>query len=139
MFPNTCQSSTSILSGARNQPLCDLVLATRKLIEVKKAVQNFTMRSLNFTGGLIPHLIDQRAESTPNAIFAEYPISTLSYAEGYRRITYTDLANAVDAAAHWLVSTLDRSQEFETLAYIGPNDLRYPALIVGAVKAGYKV
>ena len=30
-------------------------------------------------------------------------------------------------------------QTFETLAYIGPNDLRYNVLILGAVKAGYKV
>jgi hypothetical protein len=27
----------------------------------------------------------------------------------------------------------------EILAYLGPNDLRYPALVLGAVKAGYCV
>ena len=95
--------------------------------------------SFEFTGDLIPHLVDKRARLTPDAIYAEYPVSTVSYDKGYRQITYGDFANAVNGAARWLIDTLGPGQSFETLAYIGPNDLRYPALILGAVKAGYKV
>ena len=58
---------------------------------------------------------------------------------GYRKISYRDLANAVNGAARWLQRMLGPGQDFETLAYMGPNELRSPALILGAVKAGYKV
>ncbi len=95
--------------------------------------------NLQFTGDTVPNLVDKRARLTPDAIYAEYPISALTYDEGYRKINYRDFANAVNGAAGWLQSTLGSSQDFETLAYMGPNDLRYPALILGAVKAGYKV
>ena len=94
---------------------------------------------LQFIGDLVPNLVDKRARLTPNSIYSEYPISPLSYDEGYRTITYGDFANAVNGAARWLQTTLGPGQDFETLAYMGPNDLRYPALILGAVKAGYKV
>ncbi|KAF6228467.1 hypothetical protein HO133_008197 [Letharia lupina] len=95
--------------------------------------------SLQFTGDLLPHLVDKRASLTPDTIYSEYPVSTLTYDEGYRKITYKDFANAINAAAAWLVDTLGPGKDFETLAYIGPNDIRYPALILGAVKAGYKL
>lgn len=93
----------------------------------------------HFTGDLVPNLVDKRARLTPDAVHSEYPISALTYDEGYRRITYRDFANAVNGAARWLQTTLGPGRHFETLAYMGPNDLRYPALILGAVKAGYKV
>lgn len=95
--------------------------------------------SLEFTGDLVPHLVDKRAASTPDAVYSEYPASAVTYNEGYRNITYREFANTVNGAANWLVDTLGPGKEFETLAYIGPNDIRYPALILGAVKAGYKV
>ncbi|KAK3174025.1 putative NRPS-like protein biosynthetic cluster [Lepraria neglecta] len=95
--------------------------------------------SLHFTGDLLPHLVDKRAALTPNIIYSEYPVSTSTYEEGYRKITYKDFANAVNGAAAWLVDTLGPGKDFETLAYMGPNDIRYPALILGAVKAGYKL
>ena len=92
-----------------------------------------------FIGDLVPNLVDERARLTPDALYAEYPVSSLTYEEGYRKITYRDFANAVNGAARWLVDTLGLGEDFETLAYIGPNDLRYLAFILGAVKAGYKV
>ena len=91
------------------------------------------------TGDLVPNIVDQRAKYEPDMLYAEYPVSTLSYEEGYRRITYRDLANVINGIAWWLQDTLGPGQNFEALAYIGPNDLRYPALILGAAKAGYTV
>lgn len=88
---------------------------------------------------LTPNIVDNLAKATPHALYAEYPRSTLSYEEGYRRITYGDLANAVNGVAWWLHESLGAREESEALAYIGPNDLRYPALILGAAKAGYAV
>lgn len=95
--------------------------------------------STRFTGDLVPNLVDKRADLAPDTIYAEYPVSTLTYDEGYRQITYKDFANAINGAARWIVDTFGHGKNFETLAYLGPNDVRYPALILGAVKAGYKV
>ena len=88
---------------------------------------------------VVPDIVDHRAMTGPNTLYAEYPVSTISYTDGYRRITYGDFANAVNGCAWWLHDTLGPGKDFEALAYIGPNDLRYPALILGAVKAGYMV
>lgn len=88
---------------------------------------------------LIPNLVDKRAALTPHNVYAEYPNSPLTYDLGYRSFRFTDLANAVNGIAWWLHRTLGPSHTFETLAYIGPNDIRYPAIILGAVKAGYAV
>ena len=88
---------------------------------------------------LLPDVVDLRATRTPDAIYAEYPVSPLTYDEGYRQVTYKVFANAVNGAAQWLIDKFGSSEDFETLAYIGPNDVRYTTFILGAVKAGYKV
>jgi acyl-CoA synthetase (AMP-forming)/AMP-acid ligase II len=92
------------------------------------------------TTDLIPHVLDYLAETEPDSLFAEYPISAVSYEEGYQSITYKAFANAVNGLAHWIRNSLgEPKHENEVLAYIGPNDLRYPALVLAAVKAGYIV
>ena len=88
---------------------------------------------------ILNNIVDCRAKRSPRALYAEFPVSPTSYKDGYRKITYEILANAVNGAAWWLDKTLGPSKNFDTLAYIGPNDLRYNVLILGAVKAGYKV
>ena len=88
---------------------------------------------------LLIHVVDGMAKARPEALFAEYPISATTYADGDLKITYDSLANAVNGVAWWLNRELGPGKDFETLAYIGPNDVRYNAMILGAVKAGYKV
>ncbi|RAH54357.1 NRPS-like enzyme [Aspergillus piperis CBS 112811] len=85
---------------------------------------------------LLPNIFDHYAQVKPEAIYAEYPVNPMTYEEGYRLITYKALANAINGVAGWLTKTLGPGTG-ETLAYLGPNDLRYPALVLGAVKAGY--
>jgi thioester reductase-like protein len=80
--------------------------------------------------------VDHYAKFKPDQLYAEYPRSPTSYDEGFRPITYRAFANAINGNAWWLTKTLGRGNG-EPLAYIGPNDLRYPALVLGAVKAGY--
>ena len=77
---------------------------------------------------LVPYLVDRRANATFTAIYAEYPVSTLSYHQGYCKITYRDLANAVNNITRWLRDGLGSGYDHECLAYIGPNDLRCPTL-----------
>ncbi|PYI31348.1 NRPS-like enzyme [Aspergillus indologenus CBS 114.80] len=85
---------------------------------------------------LVPHIVDHFATTTPEAVYAEYPRNLASYEEGYQSVTYKALANAINGLAHWLVRHLGPGKG-EVLTYVGPNDLRYPALILGAVKAEY--
>ncbi|KAI9927529.1 hypothetical protein MW887_003147 [Aspergillus wentii] len=85
---------------------------------------------------LIPHIIDHYAQVRPDAVYAEYPVSPTSFDNGYRPITFKALANAVNGIAWWLKETLGQGNG-EVLAYVGGNDLRYPALVLGAIKAGY--
>ena len=88
---------------------------------------------------LLPTLVDEIAKNNQSTLFCEIPVSNTSYSQGFRKITYGHFATAIDGAAWWLQRELGESQTFETLTYIGPNDLRYPILVLGAVKAGYKV
>ena len=83
--------------------------------------------------------VDSIAKESPNKIYAAYPRSPLTYDEGFREITYSELANAVNGIAHLLKRLLPNDKPGQTLAYIGPNDIRYPALILGAAKLGHKV
>ena len=69
---------------------------------------------------ILNNIVDSRAERNPRALYAAFPISDTSYEAGYRKITYQDLANAVNGAAWWLEKTLGRSKTFESLAYMGP-------------------
>ncbi|KAJ6081901.1 NRPS-like enzyme [Penicillium canescens] len=88
---------------------------------------------------LIPAIVDHHGASCPDRIYAEYPNTNVTYDQGYFKITYGDLANAVNGAAWFLTKTLGPGDNKEVLPYIGPNDLRYSVLVAGALKAGYVV
>ncbi|TGO54745.1 hypothetical protein BELL_1497g00010 [Botrytis elliptica] len=85
---------------------------------------------------LLNNIVDGLAKVRPGTIYAEVPRSATSYECGYRKISYADFANAINGLAHWLHDTLGPAENFPTLAYIGPNDFRYNALMLAAVKAG---
>ncbi|KAI9695695.1 MAG: putative NRPS-like protein biosynthetic cluster [Bogoriella megaspora] len=90
------------------------------------------------TEDLVPHILDYLASTQPSGLFAEYPISATSYGDGYRSVSYSDFANAVNGLAFWLQDSLGPPRaEYEVLTYMGPNDLRYPALVLACIKAGY--
>ena len=86
----------------------------------------------------LPHLIDRIAERIPNRIFVSLPIGT-DIAVGYHDYTYQDFARAVDKCAWWIDTAIGKSTSFETLAYIGCQDLRYVVLLLAAIKTGHKV
>lgn len=62
-----------------------------------------------------------------------------SFDSGFDKITYHLFANAINGMASWLDKTLEKKENFETLLYLGPNDMRHNILLLAAVKAGYKV
>lgn len=87
----------------------------------------------------LPAIVDGMAHAQPFALYAEYPYSPKSYEAGVRKVTYRDFANAINGLAWQLDEVLGPAENFPTLAYIGPNDLRYAALTLACVKVGYKV
>jgi hypothetical protein len=88
---------------------------------------------------LLVNIVDELAKENSEAIYAEYPVSPTTYEDGFRKITFPDFSNAINGIAWWLHNTIGPGKNFETLAYIGTLDLRYPALLLAAVKTGYKV
>jgi acyl-CoA synthetase (AMP-forming)/AMP-acid ligase II len=88
---------------------------------------------------LLPNVVDRLAETSPDAPYALYPNAPNTYDHGYRTVTYKEFANAINGLAGWLKENLGPSENFDVVAYMGPNDVRYTALLLGAVKAGYVV
>lgn len=88
---------------------------------------------------LLNHIVDDTARESPEMPFAELPLSPTSFEPGFRKISYRNFGNAINGMAWWLHQTFGPGKNFETLAYLGPNDLRHNILLLGAVKAGFKV
>ncbi|KAL8806333.1 MAG: hypothetical protein Q9200_005078 [Gallowayella weberi] len=88
---------------------------------------------------LLASVVEQRAQNEPNRPWAMIPRSE-DLTTGFIDITYRQFANAIDRAAFWLERVLGESQQpFETFAYVGQKDIRYPIIAVAAVKSGRKV
>ncbi|KAL2871605.1 uncharacterized protein BJX67DRAFT_377359 [Aspergillus lucknowensis] len=88
---------------------------------------------------LLPHIVDGMAKNRPEAVYAEYPRNPETYAEGFTKLTYRAFANVVNGLAWSLEDRLGHAENFETLVYFGPNDIRQNALVLAACKAGYKL
>ena len=86
---------------------------------------------------LILHLIDDIARDDPNRCFCL--LSTLAAPDGFRTVSYGELANAINRVAWWIGENTQKDLDFQTLGYIGPSDLRYTILTIAAQKAGFKV
>jgi len=90
---------------------------------------------------LLPVLIDQTARDNPRRSWASIPQDNAELKKGYQDINYRQFANAINHAAWWLqehLPSVDVENSFETLAYAGPKDLRYPIIAVAVAKLGKK-
>ena len=87
---------------------------------------------------LLPQVVDDLAQHDPKRVYATFPISS-DFSQGLRDVTMLELAQAVNKFAYWLEGAIGRSTVFETLAYMGPSDIRYAIVFLAAVKCGYKV
>ncbi|KAF2995268.1 hypothetical protein E8E13_004033 [Curvularia kusanoi] len=90
---------------------------------------------------LLPNTLFKLAAQYPELIYSEYPCSS-NIVDGYRKITFREVANAVHATAWWLEHHVGKpaaNDGSETLIYMGPNDLRYAILVLSSVLVGYKM
>ena len=87
---------------------------------------------------LLPHFTKQNAQADPNGVFARVPAGT-KYTDGYKDVSKLQFHNAINHTAALIRNNLGGGKDFETLAYIGPGDLRYSIIVVAGMKAGYKV
>lgn len=88
---------------------------------------------------LMTTIIDDLAVSDPDKPFMSIPAGA-KVVDGQRDVSYGMLANAVNRCAWWIISTLGTGVDYPPIAtYMSPMDFRHVVLILGSVKAGYKV
>ena len=81
------------------------------------------MEDLDPEQWIVPNIVDRIAKSTPGRLYAEFPVSPLTYKEGYRGVSFQELSNAINCVANFLHSELGRGSS-DFIPYIGPNDCR---------------
>jgi len=86
---------------------------------------------------LLPQVADAHAKFDPERIWASTAHSDIS--RGFRDVTFKELAHAVNYVAWWIDGKIGRSNDFETIAYMGVSDIRYGFMFLAAIKCGYKV
>ncbi len=82
---------------------------------------------------------EETARREPNRVWAMIP-RTSNPRDGWKDITYYQVANSVNHVARKVAESSGYApKEFPTIAYLGPNDVRYLIFMLAASKAGYKV
>ncbi|KAL8834221.1 MAG: hypothetical protein Q9170_003852 [Blastenia crenularia] len=88
---------------------------------------------------LIPSLIDHYSITEPDRPWGATPRSD-DLTKRFVGITYRQFATAINRTAFWLEECLGASHgDFQTFAYAGEKDIRYPIIAVAAVKIGRKI
>ncbi|PYH40575.1 putative AMP-binding enzyme [Aspergillus saccharolyticus JOP 1030-1] len=78
-------------------------------------------------------VVETRAQD--NSPWVSVPIDETDLSRGFRDISFQQLNNAANHAAHWLQQNLPATTEpFQCFAYAGPKDFLYPILAVAAAK-----
>ena len=95
------------------------------------------IEELPFGKRVAPAIVDQRAAQTPNRTYAIIPRGE-RLEDGFKELSYANLANAVNVMAGWLEQRLAEQGDkaTKTIAYMGADDLRYPIFILATQKIG---
>ena len=82
-------------------------------------------------------ILDRKAQESPEQSWLSLPQDDGDLSRGFRDISYSQGANAVNHAAAWLQSVLGSTNgTFETFMYEGPKDPRNVILALAASKVG---
>ncbi|KAI0799165.1 hypothetical protein GGR55DRAFT_692891 [Xylaria sp. FL0064] len=84
----------------------------------------------------IPQIVTQLAHEKPQAVYRIWPVDPTSYSAGVRTITYKQLHDIINNLVRFLTDQLGDLRPGQIMAYIGPNDVRFSALILATVKTG---
>lgn len=89
---------------------------------------------------LMVNIIDDVARKNPERTWLKIPRSA-NAGDGWKDVSFKTGANAINRIAHKIIEILGHPAQgqFPTIAYIGPNDVRYLIMMFAAVKAGYQV
>jgi acyl-coenzyme A synthetase/AMP-(fatty) acid ligase len=95
-------------------------------------------KAAQWQNDILPNIVDRLGREKSDAIYGEWVTDSSVVV-----ITYAQLSNIVNGLAWWLVEQLGGPGIYgsspEVLAYVGPNDVRYSALVLAAAKTGYVV
>lgn len=86
---------------------------------------------------LLPSVLDEWVALEPHKTAAILPTSARMGT--WNRLTYLEYSELVNSLAWYIEKTVGRSENAETISYIGANDWRYPSFWVAAMKCGYCV
>ncbi|KAB8245385.1 hypothetical protein BDV35DRAFT_405853 [Aspergillus flavus] len=86
---------------------------------------------------LLPHIVDNDAETNPNGTFGLI-LKDNDNPNQWIPLTRRQLAQAVNHVAWWFEQTVTEHCDTTTVAYIGPNDIRYVICAIALAKVGYK-
>ncbi|RWA12652.1 hypothetical protein EKO27_g2467 [Xylaria grammica] len=87
---------------------------------------------------LMPTVLDDFATRSPDRVYAAVP-KTNDIKDGFRDITFADVARMVNFISWWVEDRFGKSDKFEAIGYIGITDVRGPILFQGLVKSGFKI
>ncbi|KAI1324526.1 putative NRPS-like enzyme [Xylariaceae sp. FL0255] len=84
-------------------------------------------------------MVDDLARNKPDKVFGCWHNQDESLPAASQAINYSQLANIVNQLSWWLLDQLGQSRQNEVLTYVGPNDVRFPALVLASIKTGFKL
>ncbi|CAI7678147.1 unnamed protein product [Penicillium pancosmium] len=84
-------------------------------------------------------VIDEIASSEPSRPVVFLPRSA-NAEDGWEDLSFGKYANSINRFAQWIVERAGHAKDgdYPTVAYIGPNDIRYLIVLAAPIKAGYK-
>lgn len=83
-------------------------------------------------------IVDSIAATQPETLYSIQPVSS-DVTEGWVNVNFKTLVNAINRTALWIQENVTSSNEPETLAYVGANDIRYTAFIFACMRLRHTV
>jgi acyl-CoA synthetase (AMP-forming)/AMP-acid ligase II len=83
-------------------------------------------------------ILDTIADLRPDQIYCIHPLSS-DISLGWKYITFADLSGAINRMVVWIQEYVAASEQPQTLAYIGANDIRYCAFVFACMRLRHTV
>jgi acyl-CoA synthetase (AMP-forming)/AMP-acid ligase II len=96
------------------------------------------MGSIDVAQRTVLQSLDKIVAEQPDSLYCIQPFSS-DLSDGWKDITFKELANAIQNMALWIQNKVPSSNEPLTLAYLGYNDIRYAAFVFACMKLQHTV